>query len=119
MIDHLTLHVRDVARSVAFYSAALEPLCYMVKAHHEPTLGLGARDGTAHADFYLSPAPGGAYPRRRTSPSARVTGHRSGLSTGPHSPPAAPTTGPLVHARTIRDITRRSCSTPTATTSRR
>lgn len=88
MIDHLTLHVRDVARSVAFYVAALEPLCYMVKAHHEPTLGLGARDGTAHADFYLSPAPGGACPppthiafRARDRAQVRAF-HRAALAAG-------------------------------------
>ncbi|NMM99704.1 Glyoxalase/bleomycin resistance protein/dioxygenase [Bifidobacterium sp. DSM 109958] len=56
MLDHLTLHVRDVARSIDFYRKALAPLGYVVKAHHEPTLGFGVDDGTPHADFYVSPA---------------------------------------------------------------
>ncbi|MCI1242166.1 MAG: VOC family protein [Bifidobacterium subtile] len=55
MIDHMTLHVRDIERSTAFYTAALAPLGYVVKAHHEPTLGFGVDDGTLHSDFYVSP----------------------------------------------------------------
>ncbi|HTN50999.1 MAG TPA: VOC family protein [Anaeromyxobacter sp.] len=43
MIDHLTLHVRDVARSRAFYAAALAPLGYVVQMEHEGTVGLGPR----------------------------------------------------------------------------
>ncbi|MCH4208502.1 VOC family protein [Bifidobacterium sp.] len=58
MIDHMTLHVRDVQRSIAFYAKALAPLGYVVKAHHEPTLGFGVDDGTPHADFYISPLDG-------------------------------------------------------------
>ena len=56
MLDHITLHVRDVGRSIAFYEHALAPLGYIVKAHHEPTLGFGVDDGTPHSDFYVSPA---------------------------------------------------------------
>ena len=55
MLDHITLHVTDINRSIAFYSQALAPLGYIVKAHHEPTIGFGANDGTPHADFYISP----------------------------------------------------------------
>ena len=55
MLDHITLHVRDIDRSVAFYRDALAPLGYIVKAHHEPTLGFGVDDGTPHSDFYISP----------------------------------------------------------------
>lgn len=54
MLDHITLHVRDVGRSIAFYEHALAPLGYIVKAHHEPTLGFGVDDGTPHSDFYVS-----------------------------------------------------------------
>ncbi|MCI1650133.1 VOC family protein [Bifidobacterium tibiigranuli] len=60
MIDHMTLHVRDVERSIAFYTVALAPLDYVVKAHHEPTLGFGVDDGTPHSDFYVSPLDEGA-----------------------------------------------------------
>ena len=51
----ITLHVRDVGHSIAFYEHALAPLGYIVKAHHEPTLGFGVDDGTPHSDFYVSP----------------------------------------------------------------
>lgn len=55
MLDHITLHVHDTTRSIAFYTQALAPLGYIIKAHHEPTIGLGADDGTPHSDFYISP----------------------------------------------------------------
>ena len=55
MLDHITLHVTDIERSVSFYTRALAPLGYIVKTHHEPTLGFGVDDGTLHSDFYLSP----------------------------------------------------------------
>ncbi|PLS26409.1 Glyoxalase family protein [Bifidobacterium parmae] len=64
MLDHLTLKVRDIDRSIAFYTQALAPLGYIVKAHHEPTLGFGVDDGTPHSDFYLSPADGPDTTRR-------------------------------------------------------
>lgn len=48
MLDHLTLHVKDIDRSITFYKQALAPLGYIVKAHHEPTLGFGVDDGTLH-----------------------------------------------------------------------
>jgi catechol 2,3-dioxygenase-like lactoylglutathione lyase family enzyme len=41
MIDHLTLTVRDVARSVAFYTRALAPLGYGVTMRFENFVGLG------------------------------------------------------------------------------
>ena len=56
VIDHITLKVRDITRSLDFYARALAPLGYIVKAHHEPTLGFGVDDGTHHSDFYVSPA---------------------------------------------------------------
>ena len=56
MIDHITLRVSDIDRSISFYRQALAPLGYVVKAHHEPTLGFGVDDGTPRADFYVSPA---------------------------------------------------------------
>jgi len=41
MIDHLTLTVRDVDRSVAFYTRALAPLGYRVLMEFEGVYGLG------------------------------------------------------------------------------
>lgn len=59
MIDHMSLQVRDVARSIEFYAKALAPLGYVAKAHHGPTVGFGVDDGTPHSDFYVSPAESG------------------------------------------------------------
>ena len=47
MIDHITLHVSNAERSIAFYTKALSPLGYIPKAHHEPTIGFGVDDGTS------------------------------------------------------------------------
>jgi catechol 2,3-dioxygenase-like lactoylglutathione lyase family enzyme len=41
MIDHLTLTVRDVDRSVAFYTQALAPLGYRVLVEFDGVYGLG------------------------------------------------------------------------------
>jgi catechol 2,3-dioxygenase-like lactoylglutathione lyase family enzyme len=41
MIDHLTLTVRDVERSIAFYTRALAPLGYGVTMRFENFVGLG------------------------------------------------------------------------------
>lgn len=70
MLDHLTLHVKDIDRGITFYKQALAPLGYIVKAHHEPTLGFGVDDGTLHSDFYVSPIDG---PEAEASPVAPVT----------------------------------------------
>ncbi|PLS24680.1 VOC family protein [Bifidobacterium imperatoris] len=55
MLDHITLHVQNIERSITFYEKALAPLGYIAKAHHEPTIGFGVNDGTPHSDFYVSP----------------------------------------------------------------
>lgn len=55
MIDHITLHVSNAERSIAFYTKALSPLGYIPKAHHEPTIGFVVDDGTPRSDFYISP----------------------------------------------------------------
>ena len=36
MLDHLTLHVKDIDRSITFYKQALAPLGYIVKAEASP-----------------------------------------------------------------------------------
>lgn len=52
MIDHLTLRVRDTAKSKAFYLAALAPLGYEVLMEWEGFYGLGARK---KPDFWIAP----------------------------------------------------------------
>ncbi|MCB9729264.1 MAG: VOC family protein [Deltaproteobacteria bacterium] len=52
MIDHLTLHVRDVAHSKAFYLAALAPLGYAVCMDFGEYVGLGAG---GKPDLWLAP----------------------------------------------------------------
>ena len=56
MIDHLSLPVRDMARSKAFYLRALAPLGYTVQNDYgDQALGLGK---PGKADFWLVPGGG-------------------------------------------------------------
>ncbi len=50
MIDHITLHVTDIARSKAFYLGALGPLGYAVVMDFGDRLGLGVN---GMPDFWL------------------------------------------------------------------
>ena len=95
MIDHITLHVSNAERSIAFYTKALSPLGYIPKAHHEPTIGFGVDDGTPRSDFYISPMDDPAQQPIPTHIAFRPD-----------------------HVPTIPGITRPSCSTPTAITSK-
>ena len=54
MIDHLTLTVRDVERSVAFYTRALKPLGYGLTMRFENFIGLGTKQKPS---FWLKPGP--------------------------------------------------------------
>ena len=119
MLDHITLHVRDVGRSIAFYEHALAPLGYIVKAHHEPTLGFGVDDGTPHSDFYV---PRWMMPRSRRRPRISRSSPRTvrpcGVSMPRRSPSAAETTALRDRARIIRGTIPHSCWIRTAITSR-
>lgn len=51
-IDHLTLRVRDAAKSKAFYLAALKPLGYEIGMDYGEMCGLKCR---GRFDFWLAP----------------------------------------------------------------
>lgn len=61
ILDHLTLHVADYAKSKAFYLRALAPLGVVTVLDFGAVAGLG-RDGKA--DFWLASAPAGQAPQR-------------------------------------------------------
>ncbi|HYF08809.1 MAG TPA: VOC family protein [Acetobacteraceae bacterium] len=44
MINHLSIGVRDIARTKRFYDAALEPLGYRCLSEGEGSLGYGAKE---------------------------------------------------------------------------
>ena len=45
MLDHISIGVRDIARSKRFYDAALKPLGYACKSADATSLGYGTSDG--------------------------------------------------------------------------
>ena len=53
MIDHMTLRVKDFARSKAFFAAALEPLGYALVMEFEGFAGLGVK---GKPDFWIAAA---------------------------------------------------------------
>src|SRR5215469_9720757 len=55
MIDHLSIGVRDIARTRKFYDAALKPLGYSCISASETSLGYGKK--TASFWTYASPKP--------------------------------------------------------------
>jgi catechol 2,3-dioxygenase-like lactoylglutathione lyase family enzyme len=59
MIDHLTLTVRDLERSVAFYARALKALGYGVTMRFENMVGLGTKKKPF---FWLKPGPSPTQP---------------------------------------------------------
>ena len=119
MIDHITLHVSNAERSIAFYTKALSPLGYIPKAHHEPTIGFGVDDGTPRSDFYISPMDGPAQQPIPTHIAFRATNEQAvrDFFMKPRSRQAEWITADPDHVPTIPGITRPSCSTPTAITS--
>ena len=53
MLDHMTLRVRDHAKSKAFYTAALKPLGYEIVMEWESFVGMGVK---GKPDFWVAPA---------------------------------------------------------------
>jgi catechol 2,3-dioxygenase-like lactoylglutathione lyase family enzyme len=114
VLDHVGLNVSDIERSKAFYLAALAPLGYSIFREWET----GAGFGTDRPDFWI---------HQRGRPAAEVhlsfrspdramvdAFYEAALGAGgrDNGPP-----GP--RPQYTRSTTARSCSTPTATTSRR
>jgi len=99
MIDHLKLHVRDVERSRAFYTAALAPLGYRVMLEPAPgVVGLGAE----RPDFWLALDPAStsvAHVAFRVDRTDRVDAfHRAALDAGGRDN-GAPGPRPQYHPR--------------------
>ena len=87
MFDHISLGVRDIARSRRFYEAALAPLGFTALSVGDDSLGYG-KDVVA-LWLSLSPSPVAADPRSGlhfcfTAPSRAPVGefHRAGLAAG-------------------------------------
>ncbi len=56
MIDHVSLQVRDLAASTAFYEAVLASMDYQVLVRREGTVGFGKR----YPEIWLNARPGAA-----------------------------------------------------------
>ena len=59
MIDHTGINVSDIARSKAFYAAALGPLGYVIRRDFGEAVGFGVADGFGRSsdpggDFWIS-----------------------------------------------------------------
>jgi len=88
MFDHVSIGVRDLARSRAFYDAALAPLGLAALSVGGDSLGYG-RDGAIGLWLLASASPVAADPHSGlhfcfTAPSRAAVGefHRAGLATG-------------------------------------
>jgi catechol 2,3-dioxygenase-like lactoylglutathione lyase family enzyme len=88
MIDHVTLRVKDIGRTRAFYAAALAPLGYAIgyEAAHEGTKVLGfTKDGHIDTWFidHTEPLSGPTHLCWRASDRAAVDAfHAAGLAAG-------------------------------------
>ena len=69
MIDHMTLRVRDFAKSKAFYVGALKPLGYELLMEFEGFAGLGVK---GKPDFWIAAA---EKRKQRARADARNVGH--------------------------------------------
>ena len=112
MIDHVSIKVKDVEQAKAFYEAALAPLGYARGIEYPGGMQLLVEGEPG--DVWVAPLPEGAeaVPTHLAMPLPWMR------STRRRWPPAARTTGRPARAITIRATTRRSCTTPKATTSR-
>ena len=111
MIDHVSIKVKDVEQAKAFYEAALAPLGYARGIEYPGGMQLLVEGEPG--DVWVAPLPEGAeavptHVALRAADAAAVDAFYE----------AALTTGRPARAITIRATTRRSCTTPKATTSR-
>jgi catechol 2,3-dioxygenase-like lactoylglutathione lyase family enzyme len=106
MIDHLSLGVRDLASSRAFYDAILAPLGYRRGADHDDVAGYGAPEehplGEQALPFWIGAEPEGAafngHVCFRAPDRAAVDGfHKAALAAGARDN-GAPGLRPQYHA---------------------
>ena len=119
MIDHVSIGVRDVAKTKRFYDAALKPLGYQCLSEGEGSLGYGR--GTVALWISAAEHPGAAdmqsglhFCFTAPTPNSVDAFHAAALATGDGTtacPASAPTT--------VQAITRPSSLIPTATGSKR
>jgi hypothetical protein len=113
MLDHIGIPVSDVARSKQFFVAALAPLGYKVIMDLGEAVGMGAEAGP---DFWFGKAQPGSPSHIAFSASDRSlvdAFYRAAIAAGGRD-----NGKPSIARSTIRTTTARSCSIPTATTSR-
>ena len=115
MIDHTGLCVSDIERSRAFYRCALEPLGYALLLEWQQHAGFGVHP---KPDFWIAAGKPNDPPlhvafRAATAPPSTPSMKRRSL------PADRTTVRPGCGRTTTRTTTARSCSTRTATTSRR
>lgn len=85
MFDHVGLRVRDLAASVRFYAAALEPLGIAVCAHDDDGAGLGPPGAPSlwlHREAGDAPARGAHVAFRAPSRDAVDAFHAKGCAAG-------------------------------------
>ena len=83
MFDHIGLHVENLDRSVAFYTAALAPLGHVLCAHDASGAGFGPKD---QPGFWLYPSKNQGRPihvaLRATSRAMVEKFHAAGIAAG-------------------------------------
>ncbi|HKY31763.1 MAG TPA: VOC family protein, partial [Candidatus Polarisedimenticolia bacterium] len=107
MFDHVSLKVKDAARSRAFYEKALAPLGYKVISEYEGGLGLGAEDRSALWIGQGQPhAPGVHLAFAASDPAAVQAFHKAALAAGGKdngAPGPRPDYGPHYYAAFAHD----------------
>jgi catechol 2,3-dioxygenase-like lactoylglutathione lyase family enzyme len=83
MFDHVGLRVRDLARSIAFYQAALRPLGHELCCQDGGSAGLGPKGAPALWLYATKEKAGASHLAFRAGTRAAVSGfHEAGLGAG-------------------------------------